>query len=220
MRIILYFTTTGSRRACGVSQQENFLVSTSIFPAFVRKLSNMKSAYLEANRGDYECWANWKKWSAGFRQACLFEIAFFDAAFRRDLVTWLQELLESLCSLDFLFILSLSYLLGYRMACNLRAGSAMYIIMFRMEVFVHVLHAQLNRIARSLHTRARDYRDMWVRVCLVSTSFVSSTTVWMRYSMTTDACWFIYADGMIKKYTRLTVEEVLSDTGFPILSHS
>lgn len=66
------------------------------------------------------------------------------------------------------------------MACNLRVGSAMYIIMFRMEVFVHVLHAQLNCIAGSLHTRARDYRDMWVRVCIVSIScatFVSSTTV-------------------------------------------
>jgi len=45
----------------------------------------MKSAYLEANRCNYECWANRKKWSTGFRQACLFEIAFFDAAFRRDL---------------------------------------------------------------------------------------------------------------------------------------
>lgn len=77
------------------------------------------------------------------------------------------------------------------MACNLRVGNAMYIIMIRVEVFVHVLHAQLNRIAGSLHTRARDYRDMWVRVFLMSTScatFVRSTTVRMRYSMTTDAC--------------------------------
>jgi len=45
----------------------------------------MKSAYLEANRRDYEYYANWKKWNVGFRQACLFEIAFFDVAFRRDL---------------------------------------------------------------------------------------------------------------------------------------
>ena len=41
--------------------------------------------YLEDNLHLYNCDSNWEKWTIAFRQACLFEIAFFDAAMNRNL---------------------------------------------------------------------------------------------------------------------------------------
>jgi len=41
--------------------------------------------YLEDNLDSYNCETNWEKWNIAFRQACLFEIAFFAAALDKNL---------------------------------------------------------------------------------------------------------------------------------------
>jgi hypothetical protein len=55
----------------------------SLLPLF-RILYYKPSGYLEGLRGSYECQASWTKWNNAFRQACLFEIAFFEAGLNGD----------------------------------------------------------------------------------------------------------------------------------------
>ncbi|KAF8241365.1 hypothetical protein K440DRAFT_665347, partial [Wilcoxina mikolae CBS 423.85] len=69
------------RLSLSYTATENTLFHTHWFrDSILDRSANKLSDYLEANRVDYECPANWKKWNESFRQACLFEIAFFEAA--------------------------------------------------------------------------------------------------------------------------------------------